>query len=154
MISIPPAKTPVLDIQGAMYQRMMNDAPLGTLLQSTEAFPGIYDDVFENAPFPYIVIGEADELPDNHHGAFGRSTLATLRVWTESRGVRDGARIADRLNEIFDHCHSRGNNLVLPDHKVISVKFENLAVLKDPSDPRYRQVMINYRIDTEQNKEG
>lgn len=142
MVFVPP-KTPVLEIQGAIYERLTTDVTLMALIS------GVFDWVPEGSAYPYIAIGEAMETPENSHGSFGRETLSMLHIWTRQRGYADGIEIADRVNSLLDHCHATGNPLVLPNHDVISVRFEFLQTLPD-EDPEIRHIVLHYRICTEQ----
>lgn len=155
MPPLTPATTPILQIQQAYLQRMVSDAPLRSLLNPTNISAkgtGVYDHVPENVIYPFIEIGHFHETADNVHGSFGRSVLATLHVWTESRGYKQGVEIVNRITALFDHCHVVGHtigNLTLVGHKITAIRFESLQTLKD-QDPRFRHLIVSYRNITEQ----
>ena len=71
----------MLPIQRAVYGRLTGD---GALMGS---ITGVFDYVPETDVYPFVVIGEATEIPDNRHGGFGRQTVVTLHVWTKYRGL-------------------------------------------------------------------
>lgn len=137
-----PADQPLSPIQQAVYDRLRGDATLMDLL----AGDGIYDHVPEDAPYPYVVIGEATTVPANRHRGFGRSTVEHLHVWTKSRGHAQGLAIEARVVQLLDH-----QPLIVVGHHVVAVRFEFSQTLTDPESPGdLRHIPIHIRVDTEQ----
>ncbi len=136
----PPALTPVLDIQGEIYGLLSSDTDLLNLGVQ------VFDYVEEDSGYPRIKLGEAMETPDNHHGGFGRQTVVTLHVWTKSRGFKETIDIVNIVNKLLDHKYDA---FTLPNHTLISIKFEFLQTLED-EDPEIRHVVVRYRVTTEQ----
>ena len=132
------AESAMRPVQAAVYARLTGDATLMALIT------GVFDFVLDD--YPYIVIGEATEVPDNRHGGFGRQTVITLHVWTQSEGHGPGLAIADRVTELLDHQPLTITGL---DH--IATRFEFSQTLTDPEPPgNIRHVVLRYRIVTEQ----
>lgn len=130
------ARTPLLEIQGAVFQRL-----------SAELDTPVYDYVPESAPYPYVVIGEATEIPDNTLDNFGRETTLTLHIWTQGRqGFVDALTISNEIQEILDHQR----DLSLTNHRIVVIKLDQVLTMKDP-DPTIRHVPMRFRICTEQN---
>lgn len=134
------APAPMLLVQTAVYARLKND---GTL---TGMISGVYDYVPEKAAYPFVVIGEALETPDNRHGGFGRQTVVTLHVWSRYQGYAQVLRIGARVTELLDH-----QPLALPGLDWIATRFEFSQTLTDPEPPGdIRHLVLRYRIVTEQ----
>lgn len=130
----------MLPIQRAVYSVLTEDKPLMDQVAS------VYDYLPEVVPYPFVVIGEAIETPDNSHDRYGRETVITLHVWTQARGHTPGLTIAKRLTELLDHQPLTLEGL----HHVVT-RFEFSQTLTDPEPPGdIRHVVLRYRIVTEQ----
>ncbi|MFG2683163.1 DUF3168 domain-containing protein [Streptomyces sp. NPDC048392] len=127
-------------VQEALYGALTGDATLMALIS------GVYDFVPETAPFPYIKIGEATEVPDNSHGHFGRQTVVTLHVWTRARGHSKGQEIGARVTALLDH-----QPLTVEGQHHVVTRFEFSQTLTDPEPPGdIRHLVLRYRVVTEQ----
>lgn len=134
------APAPMLPVQQAIHAKLTGDPTLMNLVN------GVWDYVPEADAYPYIVIGEATEIPDNRHGGFGRQTVATLHVWTRHRGHSKGLAIGARVTALLDH---QPLTITGADH--ISTRFEFSQTLTDPEPPGdIRHLVLRYRIITEQ----
>jgi hypothetical protein len=125
-------------IQAAVYAVLGGDAELTGLVT------GVYDTVPEGTAMPYVVLGEATEIPDNRLDGLGRQTTQTLHVWSRYRGFAEANRIAGRLVALLDHQPLP----VVGVHHVMTL-FEFSQTLRDP-DPQIRHVPVRFRIYTEQ----
>jgi hypothetical protein len=127
-------------VQRAVYGVLTGDAALMGLVT------GVWDYVAETDAYPYIVIGEATEIPDNSHGAFGRQTTVTLHVWTRHRGHSEGLAIGARVTALLDH-----RPLAIEDLDHVVTRFEFSQTLTDPEPPGdIRHLVLRYRVITEQ----
>ena len=134
------APAPMLPVQLAIYTRLTGDSALMDLISD------VFDYVPETAAYPFIVIGEAIETPDNRLGGFGRQTVVTLHVWTQHRGHSKGLAIAAKVTALLDHQPLTITGL---DH--IVTRFEFSQTLTDPEPPGdIRHVVLRYRVVTEQ----
>lgn len=134
------APSPMLPVQAAVYARLTGDATL------TGMISGVYDYVPENAAYPFVVIGEALETPDNRHGGFGRETVITLHVWSQYEGYAQALRIGERVTALLDH-----QPLTIPTVSHIATRFEFAQTLTDPEPPgNIRHLVLRYRVVTEQ----
>lgn len=127
-------------VQRALYGVLTGDATLMGLIT------GVWDYVAEKDAFPYIVLGEATEIPDNAHGVFGRQTTVTLHVWTRHRGHSEGLAIGDRVTALLDH-----QPLTVEGQHHVVTRFEFSQTLTDPEPPGdIRHLVLRYRVVTEQ----
>lgn len=132
------ARSALADIQRAIYGVLSGDATLGVLVS------GVYDDVPEDAAFPYVVLGESMETPRNSHSSFGRETVVTLHVWSKQAGFTEANAVLEELVALLDH-----QPLSIVNHHHISTRFEYSQTLRDP-DPTIRHVPARFRIVTSQ----
>lgn len=134
------APAPMLPVQQALYTRLTDDAAL------MDTVTGVYDYVPETAPYPFVVIGEATETPDNRHGAFGRQTVVTLHVWSKYRGYSQALAIGTIVTGLLDH-----QPLTITGLDWIATRFEFSQTLTDPEPPGdLRHLVLRYRVVTEQ----
>ena len=135
-----PAVSPMLAVQQALYVKLTGDAALTALIT------GVYDFVPEDVAFPYLVIGEAIETPDNSHDRYGWQTVVTLHVWTRSRGHAKGLGIGKRITQLLDH-----QPLTVTGFDHVASRFEFSQPLTDPEPPGdIRHLILRYRVVTEQ----
>jgi hypothetical protein len=130
----------MLPVQAAVYGALTADAELKAQVS------GVFDYVPEDQAYPYVVIGESVETPDNRHGAFGRQTVLTLHVWSQYRGYSEALAIGARVMAVLDH-----QPLTVPGLHHVSTKYEMAMTLTDPEPPGdIRHLVLRYRITTEQ----
>ncbi|MFJ3705029.1 MULTISPECIES: DUF3168 domain-containing protein [unclassified Streptomyces] len=130
----------MLPIQRAIFAVLTADEVL------TDAIAAVHDYLPEQAAYPFVVIGEAIETPDNSHDRYGRQTVVTLHVWTQARGHTEGLTIAKRVTALLDHQPLTIEGL---DHVVTRHEFSQ--TLTDPEPPgNIRHVVLRYRVVTEQ----
>ncbi|RMB81361.1 hypothetical protein CTZ28_35330 [Streptomyces shenzhenensis] len=130
----------MLPVQSAIYARLKGDTALMGMIS------GVYDYVPEDVAYPFVVIGEATEVPDNRHGGFGRETVVTLHVWSRYQGYAQALRIGARVTALLDHQPLTIEGL---DH--IVTRFEFSQTLTDPEPPGdIRHLVLRYRVVTEQ----
>jgi hypothetical protein len=134
------AESPLLPIQQAIFDRLTGDSELMGLIT------GVFDHVPEGTAHPYVTVGEVITTPDNRHGGFGRSVVATLHIWTRTRGHAQGLAIEDRIAQLLDH-----QPLTLVGHLTVEVRYEFSQTLIDPEPPGdIRHIPLRFRVVTEQ----
>lgn len=74
------------DVQKAVHARLCADAAVTALLPAAAA--GICDGVQEDAPFPYIAMGELEASPLEGDGA-ARDIALDIRVVSKARGFAE-----------------------------------------------------------------
>lgn len=134
------APSPLLPVQGAIVALLREDPALTAMVR------GVYDYLPEDVPYPFVVVGEAIETPDNRHGGFGRQTVPTLHVWDQYRGYARLLRVGARITELLDH-----QPLTIPGVDWIATRYEFSQTLTDPEPPGdIRHLVLRYRVVTEQ----
>ncbi|MEU9972349.1 DUF3168 domain-containing protein [Streptomyces sp. NPDC051014] len=127
-------------VQRAFYARMTASPELMALVT------GVYDDVPEDATYPYIVLGEATETPDNAHARIGRATSSMLHIWSQYDGYAEALQILSVLAALFDH-----QPLDVPGLHHVSTNYEFSQTLTDPEPPgNIRHIPVRFRTRTEQ----
>lgn len=91
--------TSTYDIQRAVYGVLSPDPVLATQYSAA-----VYDDVPENAAFPYITLGEWTETDDPKTlDSIGRESTFTVHIWSRARGMAEVQNIAGRIIQILEH---------------------------------------------------
>jgi hypothetical protein len=142
-VTAPVSRSPVHPVQEALYAKLTGDGTLMALIE------GVFDQVPEGNPYPYVRIGDHLSIPDNDHGGFGREITVTIHVWTKTRGNKQGQAIAVRVGELLDH---QERQLTVAGHRVVSIRQEFDQAVPDP-DPQIRHHVLRFRIITDQEEE-
>ncbi len=80
-----------LEIQGAIYQRLIDYTPLASRVTA------VYDDVPEDKEFPYIVIGDDTAVPFDTDTSLGTEATITIHTWSRYPGKREVKEIQGAL---------------------------------------------------------
>ncbi|HEY5836175.1 DUF3168 domain-containing protein [Streptomyces sp.] len=130
----------MLLVQGALYERMKDSPDLMGLVT------GVYDQVPETAAYPYVVLGESTETPDNRLSGLGRQTTHTLHIWSRYEGYAQALQILAVVVALFDH-----QPLTVPGLHHVGTYYEFSQTLTDPEPPgSLRHVPVRFRVRTEQ----
>lgn len=132
------ARSAAAPVQAAVYARLTGDEVL------TAMVTGGYDYVPEDAKYPYWVLGDAIETPDNTLDTFGRQVANTVTVWSDYRGYAQALAVGARIIELLDH-----QPLAVEGHTNVAVRAEMGQAKRDPN-PRIRSVPVRFRVSTEQ----
>jgi hypothetical protein len=89
---------------------------------------------------PYITIGNLESVPFTTMGREGENVLATLHVWTRTRGFKAGNTILNRVNQCI------GNHaLSVSGYSLARSLFERSLNVPDPvSDVEH--IVATYRV--------
>lgn len=130
---------PGWDLQKAAYQALKTDAVLTSLL----GVNWLYDDVPQNADFPYVVIDQM-RINDWSTGTErGSEHSLMLHIWSRYRGKREVHEIADGLR---DALHDAA--LTLDDNRLINLTHQYSDMKRDEDGETWHGVM-RFRAVTE-----
>lgn len=125
-------------IQRACFARMSADEALDAMVS------GVFDEVPEEAEFPYVTLGEAIEAPDNAHDSYGAKTAVAFHIWSDYRGYLEANTIGSHLQSLFDH-----QPLEIEGHRLVAMRFRQQTPMRDPN-PKIRHVIVRFDVVTEQ----
>lgn len=126
--------TALRPLQAAVYSKAASSAELLALVT------GVYDEVPEPAPYPYVSIGSLTEVPDDAHDAQGLDVLVTLHVWSKAPGFGQAYDIFAALDKALDRVP-----LTVAGFHDVSIKQDNHQAMKDP-EPGVRHINVQYRV--------
>lgn len=129
-------------IQQAVYDRLRTYAPLADVLAQHIDIggPAVYDDVPQNAKFPYVSIGDDTLIEWDTDTELGAEATITLHVWSRERGRRETKLIQGLL---YDALHRYP--LPVPGMHVIDCVWEMSESFLDP-DGHTRHGVSRFRI--------
>jgi hypothetical protein len=130
---------PGWDLQKAAYQALKADAALTSLL----GVNSLYDDIPQNADFPYVVIDQMRINDWSTSTERGSEHILMLHVWSRNRGKHEVHQIADGLrNALHDAA------LTLDDNRLINLTHQ-YSDLKRDEDGKTWHGVIRFRAVTE-----
>lgn len=126
----------ILETQKAIYDAMVADTTLTSLVSAAN----IVDEPKTDLDYPYIVIGDATEIPDNRHRYLGYEVTHTLHIYTKPAGLGfyTAGKILERLNQILNM-----KRFALTNYNMLVCLFDN-AVNDRDNDKRI--ISVRYRI--------
>ncbi|WP_432118481.1 DUF3168 domain-containing protein [Streptomyces sp. bgisy032] len=126
--------TALRPLQAAVLQRLKASPALTALVS------GVFDEVPEPAPYPYVSIGSITETADDAHDRQGLDCLVTLHVWSDAPGPAQAYDIFAALDAALDR-----QPLAVAGFTDVSIRHEQHQALKDP-DPKIRHINAQYRV--------
>lgn len=126
--------TAVAELQTCLYSRLIDDTDLmGQVV-------GVFDAVPERQSFPYVVVGDAREVPQDTFPAFGRVATLTITIYSMYAGFREAFLIADRIDNLV-------NRYAFPLNQYVSVySMYRQLVTGRQSDGLTRTVTMTYDV--------
>lgn len=111
-----------------------------TALDGVPGMPPVYDDVPENVPFPYVVIGDDVSAAFDDDCGSGADSMVTIHVWSTYPGRAEAKQILDL---IYRTLHR--SNLVIAGNVTITIDADYQMTLLDP-DGVTRHGVIRFRV--------
>ena len=121
-------------LQSAIYSRLNSD----TTLTSTYG-AGIYDEVLQNATYPYVTLGEETTIDYSTKDVYGGETTINIHIWSQYKGAKETKNIMDRIHDLL-HDY----NLTVTGFNLINLRFEFSDIMIDP-DGKTRHGVMRFR---------
>lgn len=133
--------TGLLQIQRALYTYLNGDAALSARVT------GVFDEVLQDQPLPYVAIGDATETRFNTFGRQGKDCTVTIHVWSEYEGFREVLEITDIIVKLLD-----GYEMPVQGFDLVYIRFEDTNTLRE-GDGMTRHVVVRFRIIVQEHHE-
>jgi hypothetical protein len=101
---------------------------------------GVYDEVPETAPYPFVTIGPFTEVAADAHGTQGLDVTVSVDVWTKAPGNGQGYDIFAAVDAALDRVP-----LAVAGWRDVSIAHMSHEALQDP-DPLVRHISAQYRV--------
>jgi hypothetical protein len=117
------------NIQQGLYTYLNADTTLMGLAKKIwdGVPPGQYNGTLEPNNFPYVVIGDSIETPDDSHTRFGSVDTITLHVWSRHQGDKEIKEIMGRMWQMLHH-----QPWAIPNYSRVMSRIELTESLRDP----------------------
>ena len=88
---------------------------------------GVFDDVPQNATYPYIAIGEETVIDYSTKDIDGNESTLNIHVWSQYKGSKETKQIMDKIHDLLHN-----SNLTVVGHNLINLRFEYSDIMRDP----------------------
>ena len=88
---------------------------------------GVFDDVPQNATYPYIALGEETVIDYSTKDIDGNESTLNIHVWSQYKGSKETKQIMDKIHDLLHN-----SNLTVVGHNLINLRFEYSDIMRDP----------------------
>jgi len=128
--------------QFALQERLYTTLNSDSNLTSTQG-AAVYDEVPENASFPYVQIGRETSADYSTVDVTGSEVTINMDVWSQYKGSKEVKNLMDRIHTLL-----HDSSLSVTGHNLINMRLEFIDVLRDPDGitrhgiMRFRAVLL------------
>lgn len=127
---------PDLELQGAIVTKLKADTALRALIGNPVR---LYQDVPANPQFPYVIVGEGQNVPDLAECIDGSEIFNTIHVFSRAGGYAEAKRIVATLDAALHDA-----DLTLTDHRCITIQRDGAQFFSE-SDGATAHGVVTYR---------
>lgn len=127
-----------LSLQKAIYEALLAETTITALVGDR-----IYEEVEENPQFPYIVIGESQEIDDSVQCLDASEIFIDLHVWTNEPGYATNKRISTAIRRVLHNA-----DLVLDEERLVLIEHRITRTFPD-EDIIIKHGVVTFRSLTE-----
>ena len=88
---------------------------------------GVFDDVPQNASYPYIALGEETAVDFSVKDIQGGYLTVNIHVWSQYKGSKETKQIMDKIHDLLHNI-----NLSVTGFNLINLRFEFSDIMRDP----------------------
>ena len=111
-------------LQQAVFTALSGDAALQALVGNPAR---VYDQVPQDAAFPYVVVGEVTARPFDSKTEDGMEQTVTVHSWSRYRGLKETKQIMAAVVDALDR-----QALGVTGHDLVLLRFEFSQTFLDP----------------------
>jgi len=100
----------------------------------------VYDEVPENAAFPFLVLSDGMETPQDVFSEKGRLTIFNIHIWSMAQGMEEMEVLFNRVDELL---HYNSALPAMPGYVFIYGKRDTMTVQRD-TDGLTRHLVARY----------
>ena len=120
----------LMELQRALFAKLSADSTLMSLVG------GVYDNVPQNTPLPYVIIGDGTQVIRPADGLVISECQLEIHVYTDSGGRKSALEILNRLHALL-HL----GTLSLTGFQLISLRAEQAATLLAEQGAQFKGTM-------------
>lgn len=134
-------KTSLLELQKALFDRLSNDANVAAVTN------GVFDDVPESTPYPYLTIGEATATNWDTKTFNGEEITITFHVWSNYKGKKECYEILDSvINSLSTPLIVSGFHFEASENEYIQVFLDDLGYKSDSKQLYHGVIRVRFKI--------
>tara|TARA_Y100000004_G_scaffold136121_1_gene154122 strand:- start:43 stop:447 length:405 start_codon:yes stop_codon:yes gene_type:complete len=118
-------------LQSTIYSTLNNDNTLTNTLGA-----GVYDEVLENATYPFVSLGEETAVDYSTKDLDGGEFTINIHVWSQYKGAKQAKEIMDRIHDLL-----HDSSLTVSGFNLANLRFEFSDILRDPDGVTRHGVM-------------
>jgi hypothetical protein len=118
-------------LQSAIYSTLNGDNNLTNTLGA-----GVYDEVLEDATYPFVSLGEETAIDYSTKDLQGGEFTINIHVWSQYKGAKQAKEIMDRIHTLLHN-----SSLSVSGFNLINLRFEFADILRDPDGVTRHGVM-------------
>lgn len=131
--------SPSLELQGAIVDRLKATAAVTALVGDR-----IYDDVPDGALFPYVQVGDGDELSEDADCITGFDISLDIDIWSRKKGFPEAKQISDAVRTALVEVE-----MSIATNALVYFQHRQTRFLRDP-DGLTKHVVITFEAFVEQ----
>ena len=118
-------------LQSTIFSTLNNDNTLTNTLGA-----GVFDEVLENATYPFVSIGEETAVDYSTKDLDGGEFTINIHVWSQYKGAKQTKEIMDRVHDLL-----HDSSLSVSGFNLVNLRFEFSDILRDPDGVTRHGVM-------------
>ena len=109
-------------LQTTIYSTLSGDNTLTNTLGA-----GVFDEVLENATYPFVSLGEETAIDYSTKDLNGGEYTINIHVWSQYKGSKQTKEIMDRIHDLL-----HDSSLSVSGFNLANLRFEFSDILRDP----------------------
>ena len=109
-------------LQTTIYSTLSGDNTLTNTLGA-----GVFDEVVENASYPFVALGEETAIDYSTKDLDGGEFTINIHVWSQYKGSKQTKEIMDRIHDLL-----HDSSLSVSGFNLANLRFEFSDILRDP----------------------
>ena len=109
-------------LQTTIYSTLNGDNTLTNTLGA-----GVFDEVVENASYPFVALGEETAVDYSTKDLDGGEFTINIHVWSQYKGSKQTKEIMDRIHDLL-----HDSSLSVSGFNLANLRFEFSDILRDP----------------------
>tara|TARA_R100001509_G_scaffold114608_1_gene69691 strand:- start:1796 stop:2200 length:405 start_codon:yes stop_codon:yes gene_type:complete len=118
-------------LQTTIYSTLSGDNTLTNTLGA-----GVFDEVLENATYPFVSLGEETAIDYSTKDLNGGEYTINIHVWSQYKGSKQTKEIMDRIHDLL-----HDSSLSVSGFNLVNLRFEFSDILRDPDGVTRHGVM-------------
>jgi len=118
-------------LQTTIYSTLSGDNTLTNTLGA-----GVFDEVLENATYPFVSLGEETAIDYSTKDLNGGEFTINIHIWSQYKGSKQTKEIMDRIHDLL-----HDSSLSVSGFNLVNLRFEFSDILRDPDGVTRHGVM-------------